>query len=149
MEYVPTGAAGAFSNTAPGDALYDVIGHLKKAYRKNANFVMPRLTVSEVRKVKDGQGRYVWQPGLTLTQPETLLGFPIAEAEDMPSIGANALAIAFGDFREGYTIVDRIGIRVLRDPFTQKPFVLFYTTKRVGGDVTNFDAIKFIKFAAA
>lgn len=148
LQYLPTGAAGAFADANPANVLFDVIGNTKKALRKGATFLMPRLTVSEIRKLTDGQGRYIWQPGLQLGQPETLLNYPIAEAEDMDAIAANALGIAFGNFKEGYTIVDRIGIRVLRDPYTQKPFVLFYTTKRVGGDVVNFDAIKFVKFAA-
>ena len=75
------------------------------------------------------------------------MGFPIAEAEEMPDVGANALAVAFGDFRAGYLVVDRAGVRILRDPYSAKPYVLFYTTKRVGGGVQNFEAIKLVKFA--
>ena len=93
-------------------------------------------------------GSYLWQPSLEAGTPSTLLGYPIAESEDMPNIAANSLSIAFGDFSRGYLVVDRVGIRVLRDPYSAKPYVLFYTTKRVGGGVQDFDAIKLLKFAA-
>jgi HK97 family phage major capsid protein len=102
-----------------------------------------------VRRLKDEDGNYLWQPAAGAGGAATLMNFPIAESEDMPNIGANSYAIAFGDFRRGYLIVDRIGVRVLRDPYSAKPFVLFYTTKRVGGGVQDFDAIKLLKFGTA
>lgn len=131
------------------DGMMDLEGALKSAYRNNAVFLMRRKTLAEVRKLKDGNGQYLWQPGLQVGQPSLLMGYPYFEAADMPQLAGGALPIAFGDFRAGYQIVDRIGIRVLRDPFTAKPYVLFYTTKRVGGDVKNFEAIKLLKIAAA
>ena len=105
---------------------------------------MNRKTVSAVRKLKDGDGNYIWQPDDA--GGSTLLGYPVTEIEDMPDIAADAFAIAFGDFARGYLIVDRAGVRVLRDPYSAKPYVLFYVTKRVGGGVQNFDAIKVMKF---
>ena len=110
---------------------------------------MNRKTESVIRKFKDSTGNYIWQPGAAAGQPPTLLGYPVAEAEDMPDIASNSYSIAFGDFARGYLIVDRIGIRTLRDPYSAKPYVLFYTTKRVGGGVQDFDAIKLLKFAAS
>ena len=119
---------------------------LKEAYLANATFLMKRGTVGEVMLLKDSQNRYLWQAALTDAQLQrgrasTLLSFPLRMADDMPAVAANALSIAFGDFRAAYTIVDRLGITVLRDPYTAKPFVKFYTRKRVGGDVTDFDAL--------
>jgi HK97 family phage major capsid protein len=110
---------------------------------------MNRSTVAAVRKLKDGQGNYIWAPGAAAGEPATLLGYPVSEAEDMPDIAANSFSIAFGDFVRGYLVIDRAGVRVLRDPYSAKPFVLFYTTKRVGGGVQNFEAIKLMKFAAS
>ena len=107
---------------------------------------MNRKTQGVIRKLKDADGNYLWQPAATADGRARLMGFPVAEAEDMPDIAANAYAIAFGDFRRGYLIVDRLGVRVLRDPYSAKPYVLFYTTKRVGGGVQNFEAIKLMKF---
>lgn len=109
---------------------------------------MNRKTVSAVRKLKDADDRYIWSPADS-GGGATLLGYPITEIEDMPDIAANAYAIAFGDFARGYLIVDRAGVRVLRDPYSAKPYVLFYVTKRVAGGVQNFDAIKAPKFAAS
>ena len=105
--------------------------------------------MADVRKLKDAEGNYIWRPGLEAGQPDTLLGYGIAENEDMPAKAANALSIAFGDFRRGYTVVDRIGTRILRDPYTNKPFVGFYVTKRVGGFLADSTSIKLFKFAAA
>jgi HK97 family phage major capsid protein len=110
---------------------------------------MNRKTQGAVRKLKDTEGNYLWSPAVTAGAKPTLLGFDLVEAEDMPSIGAGTTPIAFGDFRRGYLVVDRTGVNVLRDPFTAKPYVLFYTTKRVGGGVQDFDAIKLLKFAAS
>jgi HK97 family phage major capsid protein len=109
---------------------------------------MNRKTQGAVRKLKDGEGNYLWQPAAAGGRA-SLLGYEIVEAEDMPDIAANSHSIAFGDFRRGYLIVDRLGVRVLRDPYSAKPYVLFYTTKRVGGGVQNFEAIKLLKFGTA
>ncbi len=145
--FVATGAAGAFPASNGSDKLIDLIYAVKSGYRANAHFVMNRTTQSVIRKMKDGQGNYLWQPSAAPGQPPMLMGFPVAESEDMPDIAANSLAIAFGDFQQGYLIVDRVGIRVLRDPYSAKPYVLFYTTKRVGGGIQDFNAIKALKFA--
>lgn len=147
--YVATGAAGAFAASNPADALIDLAYAPKQTYRQNGRFVMSRATEAAVRKLKDADGNYLWQPAASAGAPATLLGFPVSEAEDMPGISANAYAIAFGDFRRGYLIADRAGVRILRDPYSAKPYVLFYTTKRVGGGVSNFEAIKLLKFAAS
>jgi HK97 family phage major capsid protein len=146
---IATGAAGAFPSTNPSDVLVDLIYALKAGYRQNAVFVMNRKTQAQVRKFKDGQGNYLWQPPAQADGHATLMTFPIIEAEDMPDVAANSLSVAFGDFGRGYLVVDRQGVTVLRDPFTAKPYVLFYTTKRVGGGVQDFDAIKLLKFAAS
>ena len=148
LGHVATGAAGAFPPGAPSDVLIDLVYALKPGYRQNAAFVMNRRTQSAVRKFKDTAGNYLWQPPATADGRASLMGFPLVDAEDMPDIAANALAVAFGDFRRGYLVVDRQGVRVLRDPYSAKPYVLFYTTKRVGGGVQDFDAIKLLKFAA-
>ncbi|WP_207779308.1 phage major capsid protein [Zavarzinia aquatilis] len=149
LQHVPTGTSGAFAAANPGDVLIGLTYALKAGFRAGARFVMARATAAEVRKLKDtSSGQYLWQPGLAAGSPASLLGYPVVEAEDMPAIGANSLSIAFGNFREGYAVVDRQGIRTLRDPYTAKPQVKFYTTKRVGGDVLDFDAIKLLKFGA-
>ncbi len=145
--FVASGAAGAFPAVDPGDKLIELVYALKAGYRANASFVMNRATQSAIRKMKDGDGNYLWQPSQKPGEAPTLLGYPVAESEDMPNIAAAAPALAFGDFGRGYLIVDRVGIRVLRDPYSAKPYVLFYTTKRVGGGVQDFDAIKLMKFA--
>ena len=144
-----TGTAGGFDADAPIDAIIDLVYALKSGYRQNGNFVMNRKTQAAVRKLKDADGQYLWSPPTQANGRANLFTFPIVEAEDMPDIAANAFAIAFGDFRRGYLVVDRQGVRVLRDPFSAKPYVLFYTTKRVGGGVQDFDAIKLLKFAAS
>lgn len=145
--YIATGEAGAFAEDDPVDDLIDLIYTPKPQFRQNARFVMNRKTLSAVRKLKDGDGHYIWEPNEA--GGSTLLGYPITELEDMPDIANNAAAIAFGDFARGYLIVDRAGVRVLRDPYSAKPYVLFYVTKRVGGGVQNFDAIKALKFGAS
>jgi len=121
---------------------------LKEGYGANAVWLANRLAIRDLRKLKDVDGQYLWQPGLRAGSQDTLLGRPIHVASDMPAPAANSLSVAYGDFARGYQIVDRIGVRVLRDPFTAKPYVKFYTTKRVGGDVVNFEAIKLQKLAA-
>jgi len=146
--YVASGAAGAFSSTSPTDRLIDLVYAPKAQYRPNGRFVMNRKTVSAVRKFKDADGNYIWQPAQRAGETASLLGYRVTEIETMPDIAANSAAIAFGDFQRGYLIVDRAGVRVLRDPYSAKPYVLFYTTKRVGGGVQNFDAIKVMKFSA-
>jgi HK97 family phage major capsid protein len=147
--YIASGAAGAFPASNPSDVLVDLIYALRAGYRQNATFVMNRKTQSTVRKFKDSTGNYLWQPPAVPGGKSSLIGFSLADAEDMPDVAANSLSIAFGDFRRGYLIVDRHGVRVLRDPFTAKPYILFYTTKRVGGGVQDFDAIKVVKFAVS
>jgi len=147
--YIATGAAGAFAATNPSDGLVDLVYGVKAGYRQNGNFVMNRKTQAAVRKFKDTTGHYLWQPPAVAGGKASLMTFPVIEAEDMPDIAANSLSIAFGDFNRGYLVVDRAGVSVLRDPYTAKPYVLFYTTKRVGGGVQDFDAIKLMKFAAS
>ena len=147
--YVASGAAGAFVSTSPSDRLIDLVYAPKAQYRPNGRFVMNRKTVSAVRKFKDADGNYIWQPAQRAGETASLLGYRVTEIETMPDIAANSAAIAFGDFQRGYLIVDRAGVRVLRDPYSAKPYVLFYTTKRVGGGVQNFDAIKVMKFAVS
>lgn len=147
--YVATGETGGFDPDNPSDNLIDLIYALKAEYRANAHWVMNRATQAAIRKIKDADGNYIWQPGERADLAPTLMNYPIAESEDMPDIGENSFAVAFGDFNRGYLVVDRAGIRVLRDPYSAKPYVLFYTTKRVGGGVQDFDAIKLLKFGTA
>lgn len=149
LGYIATGVAGGFPVSDPADILLDLIYAPKAGYRANGRFVMNRKTISAVRKFKDADGDYIWRPAVSAGGEPTLFGYPVTEAEHMPDVAANALAIAFGDFRRGYIVVDRMGLRVLRDPYTSKPFVLFYTAKRVGGGVQDFDAIKLLKFAVS
>ncbi len=144
--FIATGAAGDFPATDPGDILIDLVYAVRAGYRAKGHFVMNRSTQGEIRKMKDVDGNYLWQPAASPGETPTLLGFPVMEAEDMPDIATDSLSVAFGDFSRGYLIVDRVGIRVLRDPYSNKPYVLFYTTKRVGGGIQDFDAIKLLKF---
>lgn len=137
--------AGDFTAEDAGDQIIDLIQTPKSQYRNNARFVMNRRTVAAVRKLKDADGRYLWRPGVA-GEGQTIFGYAVTELEDMPDIGTGNAAIGFGDFRRGYLIVDRQGAQVLRDPYSAKPYVLFYTTKRVGGGVQNFDAIKAMVF---
>jgi HK97 family phage major capsid protein len=149
LEYVPTGASGAF-HTTQADPLFDLLAAFKSAHLTNGRWVTRRTVLAAIRKFKTSTtSEYIWQPGLQLGQPDRLLGYPIVNAEDMPAVAANSLSMAFGDFNVGYQIVDRLGVRTLRDPYTDKPYVVFYTIKRTGGAVVQFDAIKFIKFAAS
>ncbi len=146
--YVATGTAGAFPSTNPADKLLDLVYAPRAAFRPNGRFVMNRRTLSTIRKFKDNNGDYILIPPSQPGQTATLFGYPVTEIEGMPDVAANSFAVAFGDFAKGYLIVDRLGVRVLRDPYTAKPHVLFYTLKRVGGGVQNYDAIKLLKFAA-
>ncbi|WP_417480137.1 phage major capsid protein, partial [Maricaulis maris] len=149
LGYVATGTAGGFDATDPADALIDLIYAPRTAYRAKGRFLMNRQTVSAVRRFKDADGNYLWQPALGEGATSTLLGYPVTEAEDMPDIGTDSASIAFGDFARGYLVLDRQGVEVLRDPFSAKPYVLFYTTKRVGGGVQDFEAIKLLKFGVS
>ena len=136
------------ADSVTSDSLTSLVYAVKKKYRKNAHFIMNNMTQAEVRKLKDGQGNYLWQASYKDGQPETLLGYRLTEIDEMDDIAANSLPIAFGNFKAAYTILDRIGVRVLRDPYTAKPFVLFYTTKRVGGGLIKPEPIRYYKIAA-
>ncbi len=149
LGYVPTGAAADFATTNASDAIVDLVYALGAEYRRNGTFLMNSKTAGAVRKMKDADGRFMWSDGLQLGEPSRLMGYPVLIAEDMPDIGAGAYAISFGDFHSAYTIAERPDLRILRDPFSTKPNVLFYATKRVGGDVTDFNAIKLLKFAVS
>lgn len=138
------------SATVTADSLIQLYYALKDEYAKNATFLMHRGTLQAVRLLKEATtNQYLWQPGLSAGTPDTLLGAPVKLAADMPTPAASSLSIAVGDFKRAYMIVDRIGIRTLRDPFTSKPFVQFYTTKRVGGKVVNTEALKLLKLAVS
>jgi len=149
LGYVASGKDGDFADVNPADAIVDLVYALGARYRANATFVMNSKTAGAVRKMKDVDGRFLWSDGLAAGEPARLMGYPVMIAEDMPDIAIGTDAIAFGDFRAGYTIAERPELRVLRDPFSAKPHVLFYATKRVGGDVSDFAAIKLLKFALA
>jgi HK97 family phage major capsid protein len=149
LQYIASGAAGAFPGSNPADKLVDLIQALRAPYRQGAAFVMNAGTLAQIRKFKTTDGAFLWQPGLTEGQADRLLGYPVIESEDMPDIAANSLSIAFGNFKAGYLIAERAETAILRDPFSHKPFVHFYATKRIGGGVTNSEAIKLMKFAAS
>jgi HK97 family phage major capsid protein len=146
LEHVLSGASGDFAAADPADKLFDVEAAMKPALLAGARWVTRRSVIAKVRKFKSTDDQYLWQPGLQAGAPASLIGYPITLAEDMPALAEDSLSMALGNFAEGYQIVDRLGVRVLRDPFTAKPYVRFYTTKRTGGAVVNFDAIKFLKF---
>jgi len=147
--YQATGVSGAFPASDESDVLIDLVYALKSGYRQNASWVMNRQTQAAIRKLKDVDGNYLWQPSLSAHGRATFMGFDLVEAEDMPDIGTDTTPIAFGDFSRGYLIVDRRGVNVLRDPYSNKPYVQFYTTKRVGGGMHNYDAIKLLKFSVS
>ncbi len=147
--FLETGVDAGFPEDGAADPLIDLVYALKAGYRQNASFVMNRKTQSAIRKLKDADDNYLWQPPAQVGGRAGLLTFPVVEAEEMPDIAADSYSIAFGDFARGYLVVDRQGVRVLRDPYSAKPYVLFYTTKRVGGGVQDFDAIKLLKFSGA
>ncbi|MDQ2089143.1 phage major capsid protein [Marimonas arenosa] len=144
--YVATGAAGDFNG---GDAIVDLVYALGAQYRANGTFMMNSKTAGAVRKLKDLDGRFLWSDGLAAGEPARLMGYPVLIAEDMPDVATDSFSIAFGDFNAGYTVAERPDLRVLRDPFSAKPHVLFYATKRVGGDVSDFAAIKLLKFGVS
>ncbi len=149
LGYVATGTDGGFDDTNPADAVIDLVYRLGAPYRAGASFVMNSRTAGALRKLKDADGRFLWSDGLSAGEPARLLGYPVLIAEDMPDIATDACALAFGNFEAGYTIAERPDLRVLRDPFSAKPHVIFYATKRVGGAVSDFAAIKLLKFGIA
>lgn len=154
IQHVATGNASGFAaasaTVSPADALVDVVHSLRAAYRRGAAWLMNSATAAVVRKLKDADGRFVWSPSLQEGQPPLLLGFPVHEDEAMPDVAADALPVAFGSWRRAYHVVDfgDAGTRILRDPFTAKPWVSFYATAYVGGSVVNFEALKLLKVSA-
>lgn len=154
LGYVVTGVSGAFNTDAsptasPGDALINTVHALKPQLRGGGRWLMNDTSLAVVRKLKDTDGRYYWEPSYQAGAPSTLFGYPVSTDDNMPDIAANAYAIAFGDFARGYIILDRVGTRILRDPFTNKPYVQFYMTKRTGGGIQDFEAIKLLKFGTS
>jgi len=147
FEHVVTGANGAF-HTTKADPLQDLLGAFKDQYLQRASWLMRREVRTALRKMKEATSdRYLWEPSLQMGQPDRLLGYPARVDQYVPAITTGSLSLAFGDIAEAYTIVDRMGIRTLRDPFTAKPYVVFYSTKRTGGGAVNFEAVKFLKFS--
>lgn len=149
LGYIATGNASSFAGSNPTDSLIQLFYALKAGYRNNATWLISDAVMGTVRQFKDGQGNYIWAPPTGVDMPATILGKPVATDDNMQALGANAYPIAFGDFRRGYVILDRIGTRVIRDELTNKPNVQFYITKRVGGGVQNFEAIKLLKCATS
>ena len=147
LQYVASGDAEGF-DIAPDAKLIDLVHTMKAGHRQGASWVMNSSTLSEVRKLKTGDGQFLWQPGLVEGQPDRLLGYPVVEAEDMPDMASGTFPIAFGNFKAGYLIAERTATTILRDPFTNKPFVHFYATRRVGGQVLDSAAIKLLKIEA-
>jgi HK97 family phage major capsid protein len=145
LQYIPSGGAAALPTSA--DVFYDIVYSLRARYRNNANWLTSKLVLAAMRKYKDAQNQYLWQPSLVASQPATFMGFGVTEAEDMPVVAANAFPLAFGDFKEGYLIADRIGMRMTRDEITTPGYVKFYIRKRVGGKLRNTQAIKLLKIA--
>lgn len=149
LEHVATGNNGDFASTNPADKVFDLVYAMKAAYRNGAAFAAPRAVVAKMRKFKGTTNYdYLWQPSIQEGQPARLMGFPIIESEDMPALATDSLSLAFGNLKRAYQIVDRQGIRVLRDNLTAKPYVKFYTTSRVGGAVVDFEALKLMKFGS-
>jgi HK97 family phage major capsid protein len=147
LQYVASGQAAALPTSA--DTFYDLIYSLRARYRANATWVVSKAILASMRKYKDTTGQYLWQPSLIVGQPSTFMGFPIVEAEDMPAVAANSFPVAFGDFKQGYLITDRVGLRITRDEITTPGFVKFYVRKRVGGKIRNSQAIKLLKVATS
>jgi HK97 family phage major capsid protein len=148
LQHIGSGNASGF-DSAPEDRLIDMVMALKPGHRQGAVWVMNANTIAVIRKIKDSTGSTIWQPAMAEGQPSHLLGYPVVEASDMPDVAANATPIAFGNFANGYLITERFGTRLLRDPYSNKPFVNFYATKRVGGQVLDSDAIKLLKITAS
>jgi HK97 family phage major capsid protein len=149
VQHVPTGTAGAFPASNPADKLIDLMHALRTPYRQGAVWTMNSNTLSVIRKFKDTTGNFIWQPGAGEGQPATLFGYPVIEVDAMPDIAANALAVAFGQFSAAYLVAERGETAVLRDPYSNKPFVHFYATRRVGGALVNSEAVKLLRFAAS
>ncbi|MCL4066742.1 phage major capsid protein [Pseudomonas sp. GX19020] len=149
LGYVPTGAAADFATSNPADCIINLVYALGADYRANGTFLMNSKTAGAVRKMKDADGRFLWSDGLAAGEPARLMGYAVLICEDMPDVGANSFPIAFGDFNAGYTIAERPDLRILRDPFSAKPHVLFYATKRVGGDIADYAAIKLLRVATS
>ena len=146
LQHVVSGAAAGF-DPAPELKLIDLVHSLRSGHRQGAVFVMNSKTLAAVRKLKAADGTFLWQPGIYENAPARLLGYPVVEAEDMPDVAANTLPIAFGNFKNGYLIAERKTTTILRDPYTNKPYVNFYATKRIGGQVLDSDAIKLLKIS--
>lgn len=147
VQMLKTGVAGSWAASNPSDILVDIIHEMKSGYRSGAKFYMNTSLLAEIRKFKDANGDYLWRPGMESGAPSTLLGYAVIEVADMPVKAASSLSLAFANMKRAYTVTDRMDTRILRDPFTNKPYVHFYTTKRVGGAVTNDQAIKLLQFA--
>lgn len=148
LQYVISQADGNFPATNPQDRLTILVHNLRPAFRQGAVWVMNSSTLSRIQRFKTSDGAFLWQPSMAEGLPSTLLGYPVVEAEDMPDVATGSFSIAFGNFRAGYLITERTGTTILRDPFTNKPYVHFYATRRVGGQVLNSDAIKLMRFTA-
>lgn len=154
IQYIASGDAAGFADASatvsPADCLIDMIAAIKSQHLREAAFLMNRATKATVRKFKEySTGNFIWQPGIALGEPDQLLGYPLKISDSMPAIAGDAYPIAFGNFKRAYTIVDRLGVRMLRDPYTKKPYVGFYTTKRVGGFVKDSQAVKVLKIASS
>ena len=148
LQYLPSGDGAAF-DANPDLHLIDMVTALNPGHRQTATWVMNSRTLGMVRKLKDADGAFLWQASLTDGAPDRLLGYPVVEAGDMPDVAGGNYPIAFGNFNAGYLITERMGTRILRDPYTNKPFVNFYATRRVGGQVLDSDAIKLMKIAVS
>jgi HK97 family phage major capsid protein len=149
FEHVKTGTNGDFNATTKADCLHDLVGAFKNQYLSNARWVMRREVRTKLRKLKGATSDlYLWEPSFVAGQPDQLNGYPVIIDQYLPALATDSLSIAFGDFKEAYLIVDRIGIRTLRDPYTAKPYIVFYSTKRSGAGATNFESVKFIKFSS-
>lgn len=149
LQYVPSGAAGGFLASNPHDKLVDLVHALRAPYRQGAAWVMNSSTLARIRKFKDTAGQFIFQPALSAEIPATLLGYPVVEAEAMPDVAVDSYSIAFGNFKAGYLVTERAATTVLRDPYSNKPYVHFYATRRIGGAVVNSEAIKLMKFAVS
>jgi HK97 family phage major capsid protein len=147
LQYIASGQASALPTSA--DTFIDMVYSLRARYRANARWLTSKAILAALRKYKDSTGQYLWQASLSQAQPETFMGYPISEAEDMPAVAAGTFPLAFGDFKEGYLIVDRVGTRVTRDDITVPGFVQWYVRRRVGGKLRNTQAIKLLKVAAS
>ena len=149
LQHVVTGGAGAFASTAPADVFFDLIAKFRTDYLPNAKWVMNRATLATVRKIKNSDGDYIFVPSMVAGVPGTLLGYPVVTAEDMPDIASGSFSVAFGDWKRGCTVADRVGITMLRNPYMAAGWVYIYTRLRTGFMVVDSNAIKFLKFSAS